>query len=264
MNIFERKTPLEKEWETLRKKEARFFKSRLNKKDSVLNQALEDKVPATLQGKLDVAFAKAFLLVFEKGTDIIEKTYKKEELEQQFQINQFADQVKQNRKSIRTFSKKAGSAGAKNLALSGASGVGLGLLGVGLPDIPLFIGMILKDIYEIALNYGYRYDTPKEKYFILQIIRGALTYGEEVLVIDEEINHFMKTDLLPAGYDLDTQIQETSQGLSKELLYMKFLQGIPLVGAVGGAYDAVYMKRIHEYASLKYQRRFLNDYPKHR
>jgi hypothetical protein len=142
--------------------------------------------------------------------------------------------------------------------------MGLGLLGVGLPDIPLFIGMILKDIYEIALNYGYRYDTPKEKYFILQMIRGALTYGEDVLVIDEEINHFMETDRLPAGYDLDAQIKETSRGLSKELLYMKFLQGIPLVGAVGGAYDAVYMKRIHEYASLKYQRRFLNDYPKRR
>ena len=264
MSIFDKKTPLEKEWETLRKKEARFFKSRLNKKDSVINHALEDKVPEALQGKLDTAFSKAFTLVFEKGTDIIEKTYKKEELEQQFQINQFADQVKQSKKSLRTFSKKAGSAGAKNLAISGASGVGLGLLGIGIPDIPLFIGMILKDIYEIALNYGYRYDTPKEKYFILQIIRGALTYGDEVLVIDEEINHFMETDLLPAGYDLDTQIRETSQGLSKELLYMKFLQGIPVVGSVGGIYDAVYMKRIHEYAAIKYQRRFLKDYPMRR
>jgi hypothetical protein len=80
---------LEKEWETLRKKEARFFKSRLNKKDSVLNRALEEKVPEALQGKLDVAFWKAFTLVFEKGTEVIEKTYKKEELEQQFQISQF-------------------------------------------------------------------------------------------------------------------------------------------------------------------------------
>ena len=43
----------------------------------------------------------------------------------------------------------------------------------------------------------------------------------------------------------------------KELLYMKFLQGIPVVGAVGGAYDAVYMKRITEYAELKYRHRYL-------
>ena len=38
---------------------------------------------------------------------------------------------------------------------------------------------------------------------------------------------------------------------------MKFLQGIPVVGAVGGIYDEVYMKRITEYANLKYKKRFL-------
>ena len=38
---------------------------------------------------------------------------------------------------------------------------------------------------------------------------------------------------------------------------MKFLQGIPVVGAVGGAYDVVYLKQITEYANLKYERRFL-------
>lgn len=39
---------------------------------------------------------------------------------------------------------------------------------------------------------------------------------------------------------------------------MKFLQGIPIVGVVGEAYDVVYMKRITEYANLKYKRRFLS------
>lgn len=54
-------------------------------------------------------------------------------------------------------------------------------------------------------------------------------------------------------------IRQAAGGLSKELLYMKFLQGVPLVGAVGGAYDAVYMKRIMAYAELKYRRRFYYD-----
>lgn len=38
---------------------------------------------------------------------------------------------------------------------------------------------------------------------------------------------------------------------------MKFLQGVPVVGAVGSAYDVVYMKHISEYARIKYQKRFL-------
>ena len=62
---------------------------------------------------------------------------------------------------------------------------------------------------------------------------------------------------LPEEYQDKEQIEQTAGALSKELLYMKFLQGIPVVGAVGGAYDAVYMKRITEYAELKYRHRYL-------
>ena len=43
---------------------------------------------------------------------------------------------------------------------------------------------------------------------------------------------------------------------------MKFLQGIPIVGAAGGAYDAVYMQKIVKYAEMKYRRRFLEKQKK--
>lgn len=36
-------------------------------------------------------------------------------------------------------------------------------------------------------------------------------------------------------------------------------EGIPVVGAVGGAYDMVCMKRVNTYAAIKYQRRHLYD-----
>lgn len=38
---------------------------------------------------------------------------------------------------------------------------------------------------------------------------------------------------------------------------MKFLQGIPVVGAVGGLSDVQCLRTITTYANLKYQRRFL-------
>ena len=78
-----------------------------------------------------------------------------------------------------------------------------------------------------------------------------------MLVIDEQIDHYIDSEFLPYNYDESVQIERTAAGRSKELLYMKFLQGIPVVGAVGGIYDAVYMKRITEYANLKYKKRFL-------
>ena len=50
-----------------------------------------------------------------------------------------------------------------------------------------------------------------------------------------------------------------AKALSDELLYLKFVQGIPVVGIAGGISDMVYQRKITDYASVKYQRRFLED-----
>lgn len=256
MKIFEKRSPLQKKIEKIQKQEELFCKRREKKRDSRFNKLLADRVPKKLQDTLDSAFAGAFTLIFEKGTEVIEKTYNKEELEKTYLVNQYTAEIKKSKKSLQAFSKKAGNTGAKNLFLSGVSGIGLGLLGIGIPDIPLFTGMILKGIYEIALSYGYEYKTEKEQYFVLMLIQGALVYGDELSEIEQEINSYIEQEVLPPDYERLEAIKRTASCLSKELLYMKFLQGIPLVGAVGGAYDAVYMKQIITYTHLKYQRRF--------
>jgi len=222
-----------------------------------LNKKLEEKVPQKLQGTLDAAFAKAFAMIFEKGTGVIEKTYKKDELQKSFRVNEYADEIWQTRGSLKVFEKKAEKAGVLNMLMSGTAGIGMGVLGVGIPDIAVFTGFILRSIYEIALDYGFEYESEAERRFILMIIEGAVSYGEELRRVDAEINAYIERNELPTGYHEKRQIERTAAGLSKELLYMKFLQGIPLVGAVGGAYDVVYLKKITEYANLKYKRRFL-------
>ena len=219
---------MEKEWKKLEKQELKFLESRMGKQNSRLNQFLEQKVPQGLQESLDKAFAKAFHLIFEKGTAVIEKT----------------------------FSKKNTGSGNMNLLLSGVSGMGLGILGIGMPDIVIFTGLMLKSVYEIALSYGFGYETRREKLFILLIIRGAVSHGEELKRINDEINNFIDTGRYCGCPLLQDSIDETAGCLSRELLYMKFLQGIPVAGVLGGAYDVVYMKQIVTYAKLKYRRRF--------
>lgn len=255
--MFQKKTPYQKEWEKFVKKEQKYLDKQKEKKESFLNQKLEEKVPEKLQGTLDAAFAKAFHLIFEKGTGVIEKTYRKEEIEKKYQINEFTNEIRQDKKSLRAFSKNAKGSGTKNLVMSGAAGIGMGILGVGIPDIPVFTGMILKSIYEIAMHYGYSYEMEEEQYFILLLIQGAVSHGEEILTIDNKINHYVSSSIWVKEETKEEMIQKTAFYLSKELLYMKFLQGIPVVGAVGGAYDVVYLKQITEYANLKYERRFL-------
>ena len=267
MALWRRVSPLEKEWTKIENKELQYLSKRVEKKDSRLNQLLEKKVPEKLQNTLDTAFAKAFTLIFEKGTGVIEKTYKKEELEKDYQINEYIADVKGNHKSLKKFAKKASGTGNVNLLLSGVSGIALGILGIGLPDIVVFTGLMLKSVYEIALNYGFDYEKEEEKKFILLVIQGAVSYGEELQEMNEALNEFMRTGrfvgdsyAMEENLDMVTlewMIEETAKCLSKELLYMKFLQSVPVVGAAGGAYDAIYMQKIMEYAKIKYQRRFL-------
>lgn len=254
-----RKTPLQKELQLLEKQEKRYLEQRQNQSDSRLNRFLEDKVPDKLQKTLEKAFASAFRLIFLKGISVIEKTYKKEELEKDFKVQDYANQIKNDRKSLKSIRKNAGSTGRFNILASGTAGLGMGLIGVGIPDIPVFTGFLLRSIYQIALKYGFSYEEEKEKKWILLLIQGAASYGEKQKAADKAVECYIQNELVDNSIPLDEIIQETARILSGELLYMKFLQGIPIVGVVGGAFDFKYMKEITTYAEIKYRKRYYRN-----
>lgn len=254
-----RQTAREREWKWLERQERSFLAKGSGRRAGAVSRLLEEKVPDKLQETLDGAFSKAFELVFEKGTGIIEKTYDREALEHQYQVNSYSADLAENKKTLRKFEKDTGGSHTKNLLFSGASGLGLGALGIGLPDIPLFVGVLLKSLYETAIQFGYDYTQSEEKYFILKIIETALSGGDQLRAGNRAIDRFIEDPKLPEGYAQDQQIRATSSVMAEELLCLKFLQGIPVVGAVGGAYNAVYMQKIQKYARLKYYRRFLYD-----
>ena len=271
-----------KEWAALEKKERRYRKKRQEEKGSVIRQKISEKIPDKLEGTLKAAFRKAFELVFEKGTGVIEKTYDKTKHEQSFQVHAYAAKIRKNRKSVKAFSRQAGTSRTKNLLISGVEGVALGILGIGIPDIPIFTAVILKSIYEIALSYGFSYDTTEEQCFILKIIENTFLYGGQLEQADQELNLWIETKAPEreaengefTGDDQNysegfcaqnrinarkEQISRTSDVLAGAILYMKFIQGIPVAGIVGGLADTVYLKKITDYADLKYKRRFLRS-----
>lgn len=251
-----KQTQLEKEWSRMLKAEERFIQQNLHVKENVLQRKVQNLIPEKLQGTLDSAFYKVFGLIFEKGTGIIEKTYQKEKKEQNYKVNHFSAQLKQDRKSLKKFGKEAGASKNINLAVSTVEGVGMGLLGMGLPDIPVFLGVLLKSIYEIALSYGFSYDTPEEQRFILELMEAALSHEGELLEKNAQLNHEISGSHVQEN-SIESQMKQTAQALSKELLYLKFIQGIPVAGVIGGLSDMVYQKKITDYAMIKYQRRYL-------
>ena len=73
MRLFDKRTPLQKEWEKLEVQEQRFLQKRSEKRESILNQKLEEKIPPKLQKTLDTAFAKAFALISRKEPGLLKR-----------------------------------------------------------------------------------------------------------------------------------------------------------------------------------------------
>ena len=249
-----RKDHIEKEWTRLIKAEENFLTRNTPDRAAGWQEKVAKFVPDKLEDTLNTAFYKAFELIFDKGTGIIEKTYRREKKEQDYKINAYAADVRNTRRSIRAFGRAADASRGVNLAVSAAEGIGMGVLGLGIPDIPVFLGVLLKSIYEIALSYGFSYDTQEEQVFILKLIKTALSHGEALAEGDRELNERV------FGISREEQIRRTSDALAKELLYLKFVQGIPVVGVVGGLSDVVCQKKISDYAAIKYKRRFLEQW----
>lgn len=247
---------IEKEWKRLIKLEEKFINHNVEKKEKEWQNKLEKFVPEKLSGTLNTAFYKAFELIFEKGTGLIEKTYNKEKREQDYKINEYAAELKNNRKTMKVFGKQAKASQNLNMAISAVEGIGMGAAGAGLPDIPVFLGVLLKSIYETALIYGFAYDTEQEQIFILKMIETALAREDELLESNAELNKWIEA---PQIFEISKteQIKRTSAALANEMLYLKFVQGIPIVGMAGGLSDVVYQKKITDYAQMKYKRRFL-------
>jgi len=172
-------------------------------------------------------------------------------------INEYTALVKNNRKPLKNVRKNAKKAARANVALSSVSGTGLGLLGIGIPDIAVFTSLMLKSVYQTAANYGFEYESYSERRFVLTLIQAAVSKGGQLEKLNSETDSFIRTGRWPDDTDIQTLIQQTSATLSAELLYIKFLQGIPVAGAAGGGYNLVYMQRVSKYAELKYRRRFL-------
>lgn len=224
-----------------------------------LTDKVEDKIPEELYNKLQQAFYIGFKTVFEKGNGIIEKTYDRDKLMLDHEVYDASFEKINKKKSLKGINKLAGKGNLVNMGISAVEGTGLGLLGIGLPDIPIFIGVVLKSIYEISLSYGYDYREEQEQYFILKLIEAALVSDEQKqeknFAMDKLIDYLVAEE--PLGYDIEMQMRQTADCMAADMVCIKFLQGLPLVGAIGGPANVIYCKKISDYAKVKYQKRYL-------
>ena len=253
------KTVLQREREGLCRAERRFLRTQLNRDPTKLDLLLEDKVPAKLEATLDKAFSKAFHLIFSKGSTIISKTFSTDKIIEEFEADTADLEELGGGRQMRKFKRRATATGTAHTIVSTVTGAALGFVGGTIPDIVLFITLLLRNIYKISMKYGYAFDTEEEQKFILSVIAAAVQDGDDMLRANKEVNRLIREGLSSDTSTVDEKINEAAVALAHALLLMKFLQKIPVVGVIGGASDLIYRERISDSAVLKYQRRFLVD-----
>jgi len=254
--LHQKKKLMKMEDKILNKKENIYIKNKI----SPIKEKLEEKIPVKMMDTFQKAFEKGFYYVFEKGTVIIEKSYNPEKLKNEADINEYILSKQINNKNLNRIDKKVKRGVFINKGITAVEGIGLGVLGIGLPDIPVFIGIILKTVYEICLNYGFNYDSEEEKAFVLNIICMSANKTAERIIYSNEADRI--------GYDIDKNfhnkvdinkmIEVTSRNLSENIILSKVIQGVPIIGIYGGISNYILIRDISEVASIKYKKRLLS------
>ena len=256
MNDEQFRLACEKELKYIEKQEQKLQKQAMAS-EKTWKTAIESVIPEKVYVNLRAAFATAFNIIFEKGVDVIEKTYSKDRLLKDFENQNLAVDSIQTRRELRKFRSKVSSSKRWKSIITTAEGVGLGALGIGLPDIVLFIGFILQSVYEVALKYGYDYNKPEERYLILKMLSAAIAKREKWMKADLEVEKLIREPVGPDIDELQMQIGITADDFALDMLVLKFIQGLPVVGVVGGLSNPVYFNKIMEYVRLKYHKRYL-------
>lgn len=258
LNQKRRDAALAKELLTVEKQEKKMEQAALKAKPAAWKTELESRIPEKVYTGLESAFCKGFGLIFDQGRAIIEKGYNKENIQADHSIRDFAVQVKGGRRELRKMHKSAKQSDLLNLAVTTVEGVGLGALGVGMPDIVLFLGTLLKGVYETALNYGFDYESRQEQIFILKMMQTALSAGEDWVHRNTEVDEMLTLETVGiTDEDFKLQMKETASAFAVDMLLLKFIQGLPIVGVIGGAANPVYYSKVMRYVHLKYRKRYL-------
>lgn len=220
---------------------------------------VEARIPAKLVDTMDEAFYRAFQVLFEKGTGLLRLTFSEKKLRADRFIREYYLKEDPNAERVRSFHKSAWLGGIVNTGLATVEGCVLGLFGMGLPDIPILMSLLLRTIYTTALRYGYRFDTPRERYFILLVLSAALAKGSQRREYSLKADQVGRTidSGVRLNVNLDEQMRQTAKALARSMLVVKFIQGTSIIGVIGGAQNFAASRKVAVMANLKYQKRFL-------
>lgn len=253
-----RERTIRRELLMVRMQEQKIEEAAKNQRPAAWKANLEEKIPEKVRTGLESAFCTGFGLVFDQGRAIIERSYNKKGLKSDHDARDTALHAGTGGRQLRQMNRSAKRSDLLNMAVTTAEGVGLGALGIGMPDVVLFLSMLLKGIYETALHYGFDYESRQEQLLILKMMSASLSTGADYSWMNRQVDKLLNQDRLAVTEEeFKAQLRQTASVFAVDMLLLKFIQGLPVVGIFGGAANPVYYNKVMAYVRLKYKKRYL-------
>ena len=250
---------LSREIEKTEKAERKLLKRTSRKSENLVTGKVKEKIPEKAMSSMEAAFEKGFTLLFTKGDGLIDKMGI-QKARRMYEIYAASLEKMVYEETIKAVDKEAGSRTLMTKGTSTVEGTAMGAFGLGMPDIPVFLAMLLKTVYEIAAGYGFDYRDPEEKRYTLALLNTVFSRGEEQLEYSETCDRMGLS--IDDGYGIDPtitedDIREVSNILATDLLVAKFVQGFTFIGVIGGPINLAMIHKVSRLAKLKYRKRFL-------
>ena len=223
-------------------------------------RTIRDRIPQKTYDALEKAFEKGFKFIFDKGGGIVEKTGSIEKARTKGEALNESMERMVHPDTIKAIDKLASSKVVSSRFAGTADGTVLGIFGMGMPDIPIFLSLLLKSCYEIGAAYGFDYRDEREKKYTLAILKTAFSRDEDKVTASQECDDLAGIMERWEEFDrevTDEDIKEIASVLATDMLVAKFLQGFTFFGVIGGAFNYSMMSKVNKAAKLKYKKRFL-------
>ncbi len=259
MRMEDYRQAMARESRVVQARERRLEKAAQREHLSSLAAKEREKIPDSVRSALEEGFTQGFRAVFKHGSVLLKKTYCQGEIAYNEEAQRKLFDECGVQKGLAKVRKTAKEHYGRELAATTAEGAGLGLLGIGLPDIVLFCGFLMRGLSMLAIRYGCDPDNPEERMLMLKMIEAALTKGKKYEKKNSEVDDALcwPETLLHIGEK--AQIKKTAKQLAQELLVLKFVQGIPVAGILAAPGNPVCYHKIMTYARVKYYKRYLQQ-----
>ncbi len=90
------------------------------------------------------------------------------------------------------------------------------------------------------------------------MMQTALSTGEDWVTQNAQVDEMLTLETVGiTDEDVKQQMKGTVSAFAMDMLLLKFIQGLPVIGIIGGAANPVYYSKVMKYVQLKYRKRYL-------